>query len=238
MPRSTPSPSARRSRTAVLAVAALLIAGCASNQGLSGSPAPDVDSKANPPAAQIDLSKPPAPSMTPMPSSGMNSPMAQPSMNNGMAQPMGSGMNQPAMGQAAASGMLLGTVTKADVMSRAGWADLTAAGYTPAPADVAAIRSGLTGVSVTAFFGAWCSDSERELPKFFKLMDAAGLPGDQLMLVAVDQQKKDPAGMTTALRVTRVPTFIFYRDDREVGRIVEQPMGTLEADTRKIVAAH
>ena len=48
--------------------------------------------------------------------------------------------------------------------------------------------------------------------------------------VAVDREKKDPAGETAKSDVRYVPTFIVVRDGREVGRIVETSPHGVEAD--------
>jgi hypothetical protein len=37
------------------------------------------------------------------------------------------------------------------------------------------------------------------------------------------------------LRVERVPTFIFYRGDREIGRIVEKPKADLMGEVLEIL---
>jgi hypothetical protein len=39
--------------------------------------------------------------------------------------------------------------------------------------------------SVTIFFGTWCSDSKREVPRFLKLLDAIGFPQTAIHLIAV-----------------------------------------------------
>ena len=87
---------------------------------------------------------------------------------------------------------------------------------------------------VLIFLGTWCGDSKREVPRFLKIMDQAGLPEDRLKIIAVDRRepnvKKSPTGEQWGLQIKRVPTFIFLKDGKEVNRIVESPIESLEQD--------
>lgn len=56
-------------------------------------------------------------------------------------------------------------------------------------------------------------------------------------MVGVDSTKKDTEGLTDKWNITRVPTFVFLHDGREIGRFVERtPAGsTFEAEIAKIL---
>jgi hypothetical protein len=54
--------------------------------------------------------------------------------------------------------------------------------------------------------------------------------------VAVDRSKSKPAAAIAGHHLEKVATFIYYRGDRELGRIVEKPTGLLEDDLLAIVA--
>lgn len=83
----------------------------------------------------------------------------------------------------------------------------------------------------------WCPDSKRELPRYFTVMDAAGVSDSTLTMVGVDRTKKDSEGLTEKWGITRVPTFVFFRGGQELGRVVERvPAGsTLEAEIAKVL---
>jgi thiol-disulfide isomerase/thioredoxin len=85
-------------------------------------------------------------------------------------------------------------------------------------------------VSVLLFFGTWCHDSEREVPRLLKLLETAGLSEDKLKLIALDYRKREPEGRATKFNVRYTPTAIFMRDGKEVGRIVERPEISLRDD--------
>ena len=97
------------------------------------------------------------------------------------------------------------------------------------------ISDKLKDVKITIVMGTWCSDSRREVPRFLKILDL--LPFDQknLNMICVDRTKTAPDCGVEKLDIKFVPTFIFYKDDIEIGRIVETPKETLEKDLVKIV---
>jgi thioredoxin len=99
------------------------------------------------------------------------------------------------------------------------------------------IRSVNGGVEAIVFFGAWCSDSRREVPRFLKIADAAGMAGERVRLYAVDRSKKSADGLTELYRIELIPTFIFLKDGKEIGRIAEKPATTIEADLLALLAA-
>lgn len=87
-------------------------------------------------------------------------------------------------------------------------------------------------VSVLLFFGTWCHDSEREVPRLLKLLETAGLNEENLALIALDYRKRDPQGRAAEYGVRYTPTAIFMRDGVEVGRIVERPSLSLREDIK------
>jgi thiol-disulfide isomerase/thioredoxin len=91
-------------------------------------------------------------------------------------------------------------------------------------------------LEIFAVFGSWCDDSLEQVPKFMKILDRLGVPGEKVHLIAVNRSKQDPEGLTAGMAVERVPTFIVFRSGREIGRIVESPKKSLERDLKQILA--
>ena len=56
-----------------------------------------------------------------------------------------------------------------------------------------------------------------------------------LEFIGVDRLKKTHDYSIKELKIKRVPTFIFYKEGKEIGRIIESPNETLEKDFLKIV---
>lgn len=83
-------------------------------------------------------------------------------------------------------------------------------------------------VTVSAF---WCPDCRRNVPKMAKI--AEHLPGWTFEVYA----DKAPEA-SEKYQVKAIPTFIVYQGDKEIGRIVENPVrGSLEDDLLAIVSA-
>lgn len=90
-------------------------------------------------------------------------------------------------------------------------------------------------LTITIVLGTWCPDSRREVPRFMKLVDLWGFPKEKIKFIGVDINKIAPLADYPALGIERVPTFIFYENNSEKGRIIEVPVTSLEQDTRNIL---
>ncbi len=90
-------------------------------------------------------------------------------------------------------------------------------------------------VKITVVLGTWCSDSRREVPRFYKILDHLEYDTKQMPVLCVDTDKQAPKTNAGELNITRIPLFIFYRNNKEIGRIIESPKESLEADMLKIL---
>jgi thiol-disulfide isomerase/thioredoxin len=141
----------------------------------------------------------------------------------------------PARLPAPASAPLTGYVTRAALEDYESWKTLRAQDYTPDPAAVKTIGQRGRDVQVLAIVATWCPDSKREVPRFFKIYDQAGLGTGRVTMVGVDRSKKDAEGLTVKYEIVRVPTFVFFRGDKEIGRVTERAVTTLEQDIAAIL---
>ncbi len=87
------------------------------------------------------------------------------------------------------------------------------------------------------FFGIWCPDCSVSVPRFFKIVEAAGIEDRlDISICAVDRLKRFPTDLVARYGIKFVPTFIFERDGREIGRVVETPSSLyLEEDLWNIL---
>lgn len=83
--------------------------------------------------------------------------------------------------------------------------------------------------------GTWCGDSKREVPYLFKIFDAAKINSNKVWMFGVDRSKKSEDSTTIKYNVLRVPTLIVFKEEQELGRIVENPRETLEKDLLRIL---
>ena len=134
---------------------------------------------------------------------------------------------------------LWGSITLEDLQqdSHREWFDEQYQAYTPRLNDQ--LKTGnLEELQVKIFLGTWCGDTRYLVPRFVKLWQALGLDTDALSFTALhnkgDLYKRGPNGEEEGLNIHRVPTFIFEREGKEVGRIVERTLNTLETDLTQI----
>lgn len=104
------------------------------------------------------------------------------------------------------------------------------------------LKSKLKDYQITMFMGTWCGDSRKEVPRFYKILEACNFPEDQLTVIALSRMsymyKQSPNHYEAGLNIHRVPTFIFYKNKTEINRIVEHPVETLEKDILNIVTTN
>lgn len=110
--------------------------------------------------------------------------------------------------------------------------------YTPDTASVASLKTTITNknINITIVMGSWCGDSQEQVPRFYKIIDQSGFAESNITLYCVDRSKKTDKGETVNLGILLVPTFIFYQDGKEIGRITEIPKINLEKDFLEIVS--
>ena len=112
-------------------------------------------------------------------------------------------------------------------------------GYDDYQPDAEAINSlngsDREGLTIKIVLGTWCPDSRREVPRFMKVIDTWNFPTDMLTFIGVDNEKNSPIGGYGELNIQRVPTFIIYKNNIEAGRIIENPVTSLEQDMVNIL---
>lgn len=98
-----------------------------------------------------------------------------------------------------------------------------------------ALKPLLLNKRITIVWGSWCSDSRLHVPHFYQVLKKTGFPESEVVLLGVDRNKKAESGSVEYLDIEKVPTFIVFDGDRELGRIVEQPKATLEEDLLQLL---
>ncbi len=136
------------------------------------------------------------------------------------------------------SGSLVGIANKDSLLQEpySNWFTPNYDAYVLDEAIVEKIEPLVRNVTVKAFMGTWCGDSKEQTPVFYKIMDKADFKYKNLELISVNRSKKTPDNLQKGFDIIRVPTFIFYRDGKEIGRFVEYPRESVEADILKIIS--
>lgn len=87
--------------------------------------------------------------------------------------------------------------------------------------------------NVVAVAGTWDDQSRRLLPALYKIMILAGSPDEQVTTYGVDE--KLDGSTPQDYKAKKLPTFIFFRDGKEIGRISGDVGESLESDIAKIL---
>lgn len=109
--------------------------------------------------------------------------------------------------------------------------------YVPKAEIIGQLGQKETGYRIVIVMGSWCGDSQEQVPRFLKILDAIGYSENYLTLICVDRKKQCDEGgdLVHQLVIEKVPTIIVFRGDKEAGRIIETPTLSLEEDLLKIL---
>ena len=136
------------------------------------------------------------------------------------------------------SGNLIGVANKESFLEAPfnEWFTPNYASYETDKEVMAKLTPLLKDIKIKAFMGTWCGDSQEQTPVFYKILDEAGFDYSNLTMITVNRSKTTPDNLQDGLNIDRVPTFIVYKNNIEIGRFVEYPRESVEADLLKIVS--
>lgn len=133
--------------------------------------------------------------------------------------------------------ILVGQISSAQMTQyNAAWFDKEYDFYKVNDERLAQIKPFLKDKRVVLLMGTWCEDSQREVPGMMKILNAAGYNTAEMEIIAVDEDKKTVEGLEKKYDLTYIPALIFFDGEKEVNRIVEFPINTLEQDMLDILS--
>lgn len=130
--------------------------------------------------------------------------------------------------------VLIGPVQRS-AFQDSSWYRTNYALYTPTTELISKIDSLSSGDSVSVVFGSWCSDSHMWVPMFLSIADSTAL-AHKIGFIGVPRSKGWREQLTSGLNIEKVPTFVFYHDGKEIGRIVEAPSGDIGDNVVEILS--
>ncbi|MBL7816354.1 MAG: hypothetical protein JNL70_15140 [Saprospiraceae bacterium] len=87
---------------------------------------------------------------------------------------------------------------------------------------------------IKIFFGSWCGDTKREMPRLLKVLDDIGFPSAHIHFIAVSSDdavyKQSKNREERGYNVFRVGCYVIEKNGREVNRIIEYPAYSMERD--------
>jgi len=128
------------------------------------------------------------------------------------------------------SKVLTGPIRIDQLFDLEGWFGPDFIGYAPDRGYTALLKEYLQGLKILCFMGTWCDDSKIQVPRMLKVLQQGSVDPALFEMIGVDRSKKSPGGETAPFGIEKVPTFIVLKEGKEVGRIVEAPLASLEKD--------
>jgi hypothetical protein len=108
--------------------------------------------------------------------------------------------------------------------------------YEPATEIVDALKAKLGAeMKIDVYLGLWCPDSRNNVPPFIKILDRTGSAVPVRYYGVPRKASRDVKYYVEDMNILKVPTFIFYRDGKEIGRIIENPKTGMLEDMTDIV---
>jgi len=126
-------------------------------------------------------------------------------------------------------------VNRADILLNPEWKKIYDA-YVPDAQLIENLRNKAPELKADVYFAYWCDDSKNHVPVFLKILDVINVPEFKVNFYEVEKKANaDQKYFVEDMMVEKVPTFIFYANGFEMGRIVENPRNTLLQDMMLIV---
>lgn len=107
--------------------------------------------------------------------------------------------------------------------------------YEPDKAVLKKLRPLKKDVEIRIVLGTWCHDSKEQVPRFFKILKKLWWGSKKVEIICVNTAKEAEGVDVGPYDIRRVPTFIFIKNGKELGRIIETPVSTLEKDMLMIL---
>lgn len=101
--------------------------------------------------------------------------------------------------------------------------------------QVKMVKSWPANMSIDIYFGTWCHDSQREVPRLLKALEFNARVTHTL--IALDTHKSDPLGLAKSAAVQYTPTFVVFINNQEIGRVIERPKKDLISDINAMLAS-
>ena len=110
-------------------------------------------------------------------------------------------------------------------------------GYSPRLDIVSRLQEVPEVVRVEIYLGAWCPDCRQHVSAYIKIMDMVRNPMIRTTYTGLPRDRAARGPYTEGKNIERIPTFIVFLRDQEVGRIIETPARSVEEDLWAILEA-
>jgi thiol-disulfide isomerase/thioredoxin len=107
--------------------------------------------------------------------------------------------------------------------------------YAPDLDTIGRLRAVSEQVEIEIFLGTWCPDCRRHVSAFLKVIDMVENPMIRATYTGIPRAPEDRPKYIAGKDIERVPTFIIRFRGQEIGRIIETPQRSVEADLWEVL---
>lgn len=130
---------------------------------------------------------------------------------------------------------LLGPLSKEEILENfPDWQE-KATSYVPNMGVIEKLQSIQYKIEIEIFLGTWCPDTKRNVSAYFQVMDMVDNPLFTTTYIGIPRDKGSREPYIEGKNIIKVPTFIVLINDEEKGRIIENPVKSVEEDLLDII---
>lgn len=130
---------------------------------------------------------------------------------------------------------LVGDLSKEDILTKCPDWKAEIASYIPNQEAIEKLKSIQFQVNIEIFLGTWCPDSVRNVSAYFKIVEMANNPLFMTTYVGIPRDTDSRQPLIKGKNIKKVPTFIISINNQEKGRIIENPIKSIEEDLLDII---
>ena len=130
---------------------------------------------------------------------------------------------------------LLGPLNKEEILENFPDWQVEVASYVPNLEVIEKLQSIPSEIKIEIFLGTWCSDTKRNVSAYFKIMDMVDNPLFMTTYIGIPRDNDSRKPFIEGRNIIKVPTFIILINDEEKGRIIENPVKSVEEDLLDII---
>ncbi len=130
---------------------------------------------------------------------------------------------------------LLGKTSQEEILKAFPQWKETVDSYLPDLEAVEKLSSIGEAVQIEIFLGTWCPDCHEHVSSYFKILEMANNTLLETTYTGIPRDKDSRKPYIKGKDILKVPTFIVYRNNKEMGRIIEHPKESIEKDLVAII---
>jgi len=130
---------------------------------------------------------------------------------------------------------LVGRLSQEDILENLPNWQGEVASYFPKPEIIEKLKSIDYEIKIEIFLGTWCPDCKQHVSAYFKIMEMTYNPLLVTSYIGIPRDIEAREPYIQGKNIVRVPTFIVFINDEEIGRIIEHPKKTVEEDLADII---